>query len=134
MQTYFADAWFFIALFDRRDTHHAHARHLAKQISVHRVVTHDAVLTEVLAYFGEEGAHARTLAVEGVRRAVLFYEVIPGTRALFIRGLDRYATRLDKSYSHVDCISMILMEDLGIRFALTNDHHFAQAGFLLVNQ
>lgn len=134
MQTYFADAWFFIALFDRRDTHHAHARRLVGQINAHRVVTHDAVLTEVLAYFAEEGSRARKVAVEGLRRAVLSYEVFPGTRALFIRGLDRYAARLDKEYSHVDCMSMVLMEDLGVRFVLTNDHHFAQAGFIVVNQ
>lgn len=134
MQTYFADAWYFIALFDRRDAHHPQVQRLMRQLSGHHVVSHDAVLTEVLTYFAGEGARARQLVVEGLRRAVLSYEVFPGTRALFIRGLDRYAARPDKAYSHVDCMSMVLMEELGIRHVLTNDHHFAQAGFTIVNQ
>lgn len=29
---------------------------------------------------------------------------------------------------------MVLMEERGIRQVLTNDHHFAQAGFTVVNE
>jgi predicted nucleic acid-binding protein len=132
MQTYFADAWFFIALFDRRDAHHHRAIRLA-EIAMH-VVTHDAVFTEVLAFFSEEGARPRQLAVEGVRRSLRFYHVISVDRELFVAGLERYAARPDKEWSHVDCMSMVLMERLGIRHVLTNDHHFSQAGFTLVNE
>jgi predicted nucleic acid-binding protein len=68
-----------------------------------------------------------------VRRALRDFTVEPMTRTLFIRGMDRYAARLDKEYSHVDCMSMIVMEDLAIQHVLTNDHHFQQEGFTLVN-
>jgi uncharacterized protein len=132
MQTYFADAWFFIALFDRRDVHHHRAIRLA-EIAM-RVVTHDAVFSEVLAFFSEEGAYPRQLAVEGVRRSLRFYRVIVADRELFTAGLERYGARPDKEWSHVDCMSMVLMERLGIRHVLTNDHHFTQAGFTIVNQ
>ena len=98
------------------------------------LVTHDAVLSEVLAYFSGYGAGSRTEAVGIVRRVLYEFEVIPGSRALFAAGLDRYAARPDKEYSHVDCMSMVLMENRGIHHVLTNDHHFAQAGFTLVNQ
>jgi predicted nucleic acid-binding protein len=134
MLTYFADAWFFIALFDRRDSHHERAYRLSQQLGATPVVTHDAVLTEVLTYFSEEGAHARAIAVRGIRSAVLSYEVLAVQRQLFIAGLDRYAARPDKGFSHVDCMSMIIMEERGIRHVLTNDHHFSQAGFIVVNQ
>lgn len=134
MHPHFADAWFFIALIDRRDSHHRNAHRISRQLGATPVVTHDAVLTEVLAYFSEEGGHARSIAVEGIRRAIRSYEVLPADRQLFNAGLDRYAARTDKQYSHVDCMSMVLMESRGIHHVLTNDHHFAQAGFTLVNQ
>jgi predicted nucleic acid-binding protein len=135
MQTYFVDAWFFIALFDRRDAHHLRARRLAVEVLARsHAVTHDAVLTEVLAYFSEEGVAARQIAVEGARRALRLYEVLPSDRTLFSAALDRYAARPDKQYSLVDCMSMVLMEQRGIRHVLTNDHHFSQAGFVVVNE
>ena len=46
--------------------------------------------------------------------------------------MDRYERRLDKGYSLVDCMSMVVMEDLDIQHVLTNDRHFQQAGFTLV--
>jgi uncharacterized protein len=134
MLTHFADAWFFIALFDRRDSHHQQAYRLSRALMNAHVVTHDAVLSEVLTYFSEGGAHARGIAVAGIRRAALLYEVLPVDRSLFVAGVDRYADRSDKQYSHVDCMSMIVMERRGIRHVLTNDHHFSQAGFIVVNQ
>jgi predicted nucleic acid-binding protein len=134
MRTFFADAWFFIALYDRRDNHHRQATALARRIAFDHVVTHDAVLTEVLTYFAEEGAGARKVAVEGTRRALRSYEVIGPDRALFLRGLERYASRPDKEWSHVDCMSMVLMEERGITHVLTNDHHFTQAGFSVVSE
>jgi predicted nucleic acid-binding protein len=131
---YFADTWFFVALFDRRDPHHSRARRLALATAQMRVVTHDWVFTEVLAHFSDDGPGSRATAVQGVRQAVLSHEVVPATRALFIAGLDRYAERQDKQWSHVDCMSMVLMEQRGIRHVLTNDHHFTQAGFVVVNE
>lgn len=135
MPTFFADTWFFVALLDRHDSHHERAQRLAFQVVPHgSVVTHDAVLTEVLAYFCEDGAWARQRAVEGIRSAALQFNVLPADRPLFIAGLDLYATRPDKEYSLVDCMSMVVMEERGIRHVLTNDHHFTQAGFIVVSQ
>ena len=98
------------------------------------VVTHDAVLTEVLTYFADEGASLRGIAVEAVRRALRIYNVVPAERSLFLRALSLYESRPDKEYSLVDCMSMVVMEERGIQHVLTNDHHFTQAGFTVVNQ
>lgn len=134
MQKYFADAWFYVALIDRRDSHHARVVRLAGVISPHQLVTHDAVFTEVLAYFAEDGARVRQHAVDSVRQTMRFSEVLAADRRLFNAALDRYSGRPDKEYSLVDCMSMVVMEEQGIRHVLTNDHHFAQAGFTIVNQ
>ncbi|MEA2568442.1 MAG: uncharacterized protein QOI24_443 [Acidobacteriota bacterium] len=132
MTTYFADSWFFIALIDRQDAHHRRAIRLAEATEF--FVTSDAVLTEVLNYFCDHGTRSRLAAVEAVRRALRQFSVVSTDRALFKRAVDRYAARPDKQFSLTDCISMVLMEDLGITHVLTNDHHFVQAGFTIVNE
>ena len=134
MRRYFADTWFFVALLDRRDSAHEIARQIARTQTADALTTHDGVLTEFLAHFSDDGPMSRAAAVRFVRQSVLVHEVIPVSRTLFIAGLELYDRRRDKEYSHVDCMSMIVMEDLGIRHVLTNDHHFTQAGFTIVNE
>lgn len=130
---YFADAWYFIARLDRWDSHHLAAKSLDRIVHRESLVTHDGVFSEVLAHFSDAGAQARAAAVQTVRRVTLEATVIPSDRLLFARALDLYARRPDKEYSLVDCMSMVVMEERGIRHVLTNDHHFAQAGFVVVN-
>ena len=133
MQEYFADAWFFIAIADRFDQHNAAARRLEAYLGRHPVVTHDAVLSEVLAYFSGAGAFSRRKAVAVARDALRDFRVTPADRDLFGAGLDLYARRVDKAYSLVDCMSMELMRRRGITHVLTNDHHFRQEGFTVVS-
>jgi predicted nucleic acid-binding protein len=59
-------------------------------------------------------------------------EILPQTRADFDAALALYEARPDKSYSLIDCRSMIALTTLGISEVLTNDHHFAQEGFTIV--
>ncbi len=50
-------------------------------------------------------------------------------QALMDRGIALYDQRPDKAWSLTDCISFVIMQDHGLRGALTGDHHFEQAGF-----
>ncbi|HYR29401.1 MAG TPA: PIN domain-containing protein [Thermoanaerobaculia bacterium] len=134
MQEYFADTWYLVAIADRFDMHHADARRVKALVGNSRLVTHDGVLTEVLAYFSGGGPFSRQRAVSVARDALRDFTVVPADRALFLAALDRYSARVDKEYSLVDCMSMVVMEQRGIRHVLTNDHHFTQAGFVVVNQ
>src|SRR5262245_26576771 len=122
-EKYFVDAWFFIALTDRRDSYHRQARVLARRMAGAELTTHDAVFFEMLAYFSDEGSEARANAAANVRDAIRSMRVVPADRALFLRALDRYERREDKEYSLVDCMSMIVMEDFAIQHVLSNDHH-----------
>lgn len=133
MREYFADAWFFIALVNRFDGHHAAALRLETFVAHHRVVTHDAVLSEVLTYFSGAGIHSRQVAVDIVRRALRDFLVESASRELFLLALDLYESRRDKQYSLVDCISMEIMKQRGITQVLTHDHHFRQEGFTVLS-
>jgi uncharacterized protein len=133
MPLYFADAWFFIARSNRFDAAYAAALRLEAFVAGSRVITHEGVLSEVLAYFSGAGAFNRQRAVTTVRRALRDFRVANTARELFHNGLELYAARPDKEYSHVDCISMVLMRAHDIRHVLTNDHHFRQEGFIVLS-
>lgn len=134
MREFFADTWFLIAITNPHDHHHRIARAVATRILPYRVVTHDAVLTEVLAFFSGGGPRTRRSAASTVRRVLREFHVETVGRELFLLALDLYESRPDKEYSLVDCMSMVLMKQRGIAHVLTNDHHFRQEGFVLVNE
>ena len=134
METYFVDTWYLIALFDELDSHHRQALRLDARLSGAGLVSHDGVLSEFLSAVSRGDEGDREAAVRAVRRMMLRATVVKGERELFLRALDLYAHRLDKHYSLVDCMSMLVMRDRGLTHALTNDHHFHQEGFVVVNE
>jgi predicted nucleic acid-binding protein len=56
--------------------------------------------------------------------------IVEASHDSFVRGVELFAARPDKSWSLTDCTSFVVMEDHGIREALTGDHHFEQAGYV----
>ncbi|HKO56193.1 MAG TPA: PIN domain-containing protein [Thermoanaerobaculia bacterium] len=134
MREYFVDAWYTIALIDRGDQHHHNAVRLAARLRDAIFVTHEAVFTEVLAFFAAVGPHSRSKAVTAVRNGLAQWTVVAFNRDLFARALALYAARPDKEYSLTDCMSMVVMRDRGIEHVLTNDHHFRQEGFEVLSE
>lgn len=134
MRPYFIDTWYLVALFDPSDSHHRQAMRLEMTVANAEFVTHDGVLTEFLAAASRGDELQRAAAVRIVREVMQRVTVVEVKRGLFVRGLDLYGQRLDKHYSLVDCMSMLVMKDLGLTHVLTNDHHFRQEGFTVVNE
>lgn len=132
---YFIDTWYLIAIADYSDAHHRQAMRLEARASGWTFVTHDAVLSEFLTYFAEAGRRGRLQAV-ALARQILERPNSRVERAsdLFTASLDLYSRRPDKAYSLVDCMSMVLMNQQKITHVLTNDHHFRQEGFTVVNE
>jgi len=128
----FVDTWFFVARLNRLDSHYRAAQRLEARYRGD-LVTHDGVLTEVLAFFSGLGETARMEAARIVRRTIRETTVLELDRRLFLAALKLYEERRDKEYSLVDCASMVVMRDRGIHHVLTNDRHFTQEGFTLLN-
>ena len=57
-------------------------------------------------------------------------EVVHIDPTLEVEAWTLLRSRLDKTWSLVDCASFTVMRHRGIREALTTDHNFEQAGFL----
>jgi uncharacterized protein len=127
----FADTLYWQAMATPRDPWNAAARTARETRRAARIVTTEEVLTEFLNALCE-GKYLRMRAVEMVDaiRANENVTVVDQSTETFQRGLRRYRRRKDKGYSLTDCISMNTMEDMGLSFALTNDRHFMQDGFI----
>jgi len=134
MRLYFIDTWYLVALFDPFDSHHRQARRLEMAVGNSEFVTHDGVLTEFLAAVSRGDESQRAAAVRIVRDVMRRVTVVEADRDLFLRAVDLYANRPDKHYSLADCMSMLVMKDRNISHVLTNDHHFRQEGFTVVNE
>jgi predicted nucleic acid-binding protein len=127
----FADTLYWIAVSRPGDPWAAAAQTARSAIPNARLITTEEVLSEFLTALSRGGPAIRTAAVQLVRAIMNSAEVhvVAQSHESFSEGLENYAARADKSYSLVDCISMQTMRRLGIQYALTNDHHFAQDGF-----
>ena len=132
----FADACFWIAILYERDALHEIALRLESEFRRRHKITTEMALVEVLNFFGEFGARGRQLAVELVRDLEVddTVEVIEQTSLQFWNAVDFYNARPDQEWGLVDCASFQLMTANNIREALTNDHHFTQAGFTILMQ
>lgn len=101
----------------------------------HKIVTTNYVLAELVALISSGRmrlSHARMVAIiNGLKNdpAIVVEHITP--------EVDDEAWRLvvsrpDKQWSLVDAASFVVMRRLGVTEALTTDHHFAQASFVVV--
>ncbi len=128
MTPLFADTFFYLALLNHDDAAHQKSSHLLQTLSAPTVTT-AWVMTEIGDALA--GPMQRHLFLDLLKRLSVDQGVtiISPTKELFDSGIDFYARRLDKEWSLTDCISFVVMHQLGITDALTGDRHFEQAGF-----
>ena len=128
----FADAGYWIALWNPRDTLHPRALSVADALGTTHVVTTQMVLTETLDAMAGMGEFRRRLAIGMIHNleADPTVEVVPQTDAQFRAAVERYATRSDQRWSLTDCASFLVMEERNISEALAYDRDFEQAGFV----
>jgi predicted nucleic acid-binding protein len=128
MSVVFADSFYFIALSNPSDGHHAAAVGAAESLTSRLLTTHYVLIevADALSAPRFRADVARFLRHLALDRGT---EVIGPDIPLYERGLELYAQRLDKAWSLTDCVSFVVMTERGLTEALTGDHHFEQAGF-----
>jgi len=87
----------------------------------------DETLTLLRMRLGLAVAEAWWRQVDGSAR--LRWEHVSPTHA--DKARDLFFRFRDKDYSFTDCTSFVVMRELKLREALTTDHHFKQAGFVV---
>jgi hypothetical protein len=96
--TYFADAFYWIALAHRMDSWHGRVVAWANAHPSVQLVTTEEVLIEVLNWFAGRGPVGRATAAGAVRKAMghPLTQVLPQTSADFHAALALYEARPDK--------------------------------------
>jgi uncharacterized protein len=132
MNAVFADAGYWIALFNPRDQLHTKALTISHTLQGRTIITSQMVLTEFLNHYAALGEPFRQRAVQVVRSLQddSDVEIVPQTEAQFTAALTLYAQRPDKEWGLTDCASFLIMQEQGITEALAHDDHFYQAGFI----
>ena len=134
MARIFADTAYYVALLTDSDDLHMAADDIGRSLGATPIVTTDALLVEVFAYFAGRGRHQRMQAVALVEMLGSNPNVtlIHQSAELFFAGVDLYRRRLDKGYSLTNCMSMVTCGELGLSDVLTHDRHFEQEGFAIL--
>jgi uncharacterized protein len=123
------DTVFIEALLNKRDQYHEKARALFPRVRVaYEVWVTEAVLTEV---GNALSAVDRKAAVQFTLQCyqIVNMRVVSIDTSRFTRALQLYESRPDKTWGLTDCISFVVMEEQGLRDAVTTDQHFIQAGY-----
>ena len=131
MRTLFADAGYWIALKNPRDSLHNTANAVTLRLGRFRIVTSQMVLVEFLNFMSGRGRPLREKAVSTATNLMTDPNVlvIPQSYALYESAIELYASRLDKDWGLTDCASFTVMREMKIPEALAHDHAFEQAGF-----
>jgi len=124
-----ADTWYWIARLNREGQWHEQAVALNASLVDVPLLTTELVLVETLNFFAGSWLRetAAMLAVHLGRGRTA--RVVAQTSVLWEAGLTLYRARPDKGYSLTDCVTREVMRRSGIARVLTNDDHFRQEGF-----
>jgi hypothetical protein len=126
----FLDTVFVKARFSRSDQHHARAELFAPRVrKAAELWTTEAVLIEVANGLAAIDRAAAAQFIRGCYSDQSPIRLVRLSSELLLRALDLYASHRDKSWGLTDCVSFVVMREVGLTDAVTTDRHFVQAGF-----
>ena len=128
MADVFVDTSFVVALVNKNDQNHRLALNLSRQFTGQRLVTTDAILLEIGNALSRNFKRQCIETIEDFLTAD-DVKVIHLHPPLFRKTFELYKSRSDKLWGLIDCVSFVVMKELGITDALSADKHFEQAGF-----
>lgn len=126
----FLDTHALLAAINADDEHHEKAVIALETLVEHRsrVFVSDWVLAEFLSGAAKLPLRSAAILTVADLKASRLTEIVPATRKTWDAAFALYRSRRDKSWSLVDCTSIVLCRSMRIRHVLTHDRHFVQAG------
>lgn len=133
MNEVFIDTSGWASFFVRKDPNHEKALKLMTQWrhENRNATTTNYVLSELIALFIRfREKRSTVLSYIKTIRSAPWVEIVHIDEDLDEKAWQFLASRLDKQWSLVDAASFIVMQERNLTEALTEDHHFEQAGFV----
>ncbi len=93
------------------------------------MMLHDGILMEIGDGYSRLGRRTKGIALLNRFSQEQGYQIVPISEGVMQSAVALYSCRSDKDWGLTDCVSFVLMEQLGVLEALTADVHFQQAGF-----
>lgn len=131
MTEVFVDTSYIVALVNEKDQNHGLAFDLAEKLTGEHLVTTDAILLEIGNALSRNFKRESVEIIEELLTSS-DVQVIHLHPQLFRKAFDLYKSRSDKMWGLIDCVSFVVMNELGITAALSTDKHFEQAGFSIL--
>ncbi len=127
----FLDTTFAIALSNQSDLFHKKAVQLADQIEAAGIfiVTTQLVLVRISNAFSKQQHNKAAISLLESIEADPNVETIPLSESIYKDAYKLFNSHADKKWDMVDCISFVVMNEHGIKDALTTNPHFQQIGF-----
>ena len=125
----FVDTSFWVALRNRRDTHHEHAVQLLKTYGTLNLMTSTLFRGETWTFLRRRLDHHKAVGFLDLLDQSQLVRVEPVTQAMDREALTWLRRHDERKYSHVDSTSFAFMRSYRIREALAFDGDFAAAGF-----
>jgi predicted nucleic acid-binding protein len=127
----FLDTSYALALSSPNDRFHERAVALAEQLEAEgtQLVTTRAVVLEIGHIVSKIGYQQAAFELLAALEADAQVEIIPVSEQIYARALQFYQERQTQTWSITDCISVVVMQERGLREALTTATHFQEAGF-----
>jgi len=134
MKFTFADTQGWTALSNKKDQFHQRALATKNRlISQHtKFITSNFVLDETYTLLLNRVGHVAAVEFGEMIRQTPSVEVIHVTESIEAKAWQIFKRYSDKTFSFTDCTSFVIMQQLGITDAFTNDHNFKQMGFIIL--
>ena len=126
----FVDTSFWVALRNRRDSHHELAARLMRDHQDATLIVSNHVRGETWTYLRRRAGHGSAVAFLDAMDRSPRVRLHRTTEAQEARSLRWLRMRDEREYSFVDATSFAIMRDLKIRRALAFDGDFSAAGFV----
>ena len=134
MKRLFADANGWIGLNSKRDQMHEAATKVNKEFlqKGYRYITTNFVLDETYTGLLTNVGHFAAVDFGERVRVARTVQIIHITPDIEEEAWQLFKQYSDKFFSFTDCTSFIVMRQLNLTEAFTNDHHFEQMGFKIL--
>jgi predicted nucleic acid-binding protein len=134
MKNIFVDANAWIAISSKRDRLHEPAIKLNRTLlqSGYRYFTTNFVLDETCTGLLMHVGHFAAVDFGDRIRTAQVVDVIHVSEEIEEAAWQFFRRHSDKQFSFTDCTTFVVMRQLNLTEAFTNDHHFEQAGFSIL--